>query len=276
MKVSILLLTHDEAANLPRCLASIGWCDDIIAVDSGSTDGSVALMEQAGVRVLHRPFDDFARQRNFGLEAGQPRHEWVLHLDADEVATPAFTDAIARLEPLDGIDAWEVPSKTMLGETWLRHAGMYPTYQVRLGHRERLRFRQVGHGQREDLPPDRVARFEEPYLHYNFSKGLAAWLRKHVRYAEDEAALISGAQAAPAGGAQAGDGATQRRRRLKALAGRLPVALRPLARFFYLMVLRQGWRDGAAGLLYALMLSVYEGMIGILVAERRLKGSPGR
>ena len=63
---------------------------------------------------------------------------------------------------------------------------MYPTYQVRLGRRDGLRFKQVGHGQREDLPPERIGTFSEPYLHYNFSHGLVAWLHKHVKYAEDE------------------------------------------------------------------------------------------
>jgi hypothetical protein len=64
---------------------------------------------------------------------------------------------------------------------------LYPTYQVRLGHKDRLRFRQFGHGRREDLPPERVGTLAEPYLHYSFSKGLTDWFDKHNRYASDEA-----------------------------------------------------------------------------------------
>ncbi len=70
---------------------------------------------------------------------------------------------------------------------WLRYSGLYPSYQVRLGHRERFRFKQVGHGQREDLAPERVGTLAQPYLHYSFSKGLTEWFDKHNRYATDEA-----------------------------------------------------------------------------------------
>jgi hypothetical protein len=161
----------------------------------------------------------------------------------------------------------------MLHEHWLKYAGMYPAYQVRLGHRERLRFKQVGHGQREDLPPSRVGTFPEPYLHYNFSHGLAAWLRKHVKYAEDEAHIIVNRE----NGAPVGNGGvlsrdtTDRRRALKALANRLPLVTRPLARFFYIVVCKRGFLDGRYGILYALMLSVYEGMIAVLAREEILR-----
>jgi hypothetical protein len=217
--------------------------------------------------VLTRDFDDFARQRNFGLEQGRFRHEWVLHLDADEIVTSEFTAAIEALAPEDDIDAYNIPSKTMLFGQWLKHSGMYPTYQVRLGHRERLRFRQVGHGQREDLPPHRVGLFDTPYLHYSFSHGLYAWLLKHVRYARDEAELIITLRQEPA--SESGrKTATDRRRAAKARAASVPVLLRPIARFLYVYVFRQGFRDGRAGFIYAFMLAVYEGMTAILVIEK--------
>jgi glycosyltransferase involved in cell wall biosynthesis len=269
MKVSVLILTYNEAKNLPRCLAALSWCDDILVVDSGSTDDTVAIARAAGARVLTRPFDNFANQRNFGLAAGEFQHEWVLHLDADEVVTPAFRARLERLEYSDGIDAYLVPSKLMLHEHWLRYAGMYPTYQVRLGHRDRLRFKQVGHGQREDLPPERVGTFEEPYLHYNFSQGLGAWLRKHLKYAEDEArALVASRNGQQRSLSQLFSGdATSRRRALKEISNHLPLALRPVARFFYVLIWRRGFLDGSYGILYALMLSVYEGMIAVMATD---------
>jgi glycosyltransferase involved in cell wall biosynthesis len=273
MKVSTLLLTFNEQHNLSRCLEALDWCDDIIVVDSGSTDDSVEILRRAGARVLHRPFDNFSNQRNFGLEEGKPRHEWVLHLDADEVATREFHKRLAVFEPEDGIDAYRVPSKIMLHGHWLRHAGMYPTYQVRLGHRDRLRFRQVGHGQREDLPPASVGLFDEPYLHYNFSHGLSAWLRKHLRYAEDEARdLVSlrNRLAVKSSSIFIGD-ATSRRRALKDLSVRLPFVIRPLARFFYILIWRRGLLDGRYGVLYALTLSMYEGMIAIFAWDEMMR-----
>lgn len=272
MKVSCLLLSYNEEANIGPCFEALSWCDDIVIVDSGSTDDTVVIARRHGARVLSRPFDNFANQRNWGLENGDLRHDWVLHLDADEIATPQFVAALEDLQAEAGIDAYNVPSKTILYGKWIRHAGMYPTYQVRLGHRDRLRFIQVGHGQREDLPASRVGTFDEPYLHYSFSHGMFGWLTKHVRYARDEAALINaireGEGLAPDSGGASGD-----RRAAKARAAALPVVLRPFLRFIYNYLLKQGFRDGRAGFAYAFMLAVYEGMTAIFVLEDRLGGN---
>lgn len=271
MNVSILILTHNEAANIGACLDAVSWCDDILVIDSGSTDDTVALARARGARILTRPFDDFAGQRNFGLEAGEFRHPWVLHLDADEIVTDAFLAALRALPETDDLDAWRVPFKTIFFGKWLRYAGMWPTYQVRLGHAQRLRFIQVGHGQREDLPADRVGEFPEALLHYSFSHGLRRWLDKHVRYAADEAALIV-AQPRPVGALRdmiLGADSTARRRGAKALAAALPIFARPPARFFYVYILRRGFIDGGPGFVYAIMLSIYEAMISLLVYEAR-------
>ncbi|HET7409709.1 MAG TPA: glycosyltransferase family 2 protein [Paracoccaceae bacterium] len=266
MKVSVLILTQDEARNLPRCLGALGWCDDVVVVDSGSRDATREIAAGAGARVIERPFDSFAGQRNFALEQGGLRHGWVLHLDADEVVTPEFRRALEALEPPSELDGYLVPSKMMLFGRWLKHAGQYPSYQVRLGRRG-LRFRQVGHGQREDAAPERIGAFPEPYLHHSFSHGMRHWLARHVRYAEDEAAVLA------SGGASADwPGllpAARRRRALKAWAGRLPLWLRPAARFAHIYLLRQGFRDGRAGLAYAVMMATYEGMIASYAYERR-------
>ena len=273
MKVSILILTFNEEVNLPRCLDSLAWCDDIVVLDSGSTDATLRIAQQAGARTLSRKFDNFAEQRNFGLNTARFKYEWVLHLDADEVVTPEFQEALKELQPNTDIDAYFVPSKTMLFDKWLKHAGMWPTFQVRLGHRDKLRFIQFGHGQREDLPLERTARFNEPYLHYSFSHGLTSWLQKHVRYAHDEAEELVKArnQLGPAlieQDSKSADPSVNSRRRMKMAANRIPLFLRPFARFFYVYGLKRGFLDGPRGLLYAFMLAVYEGMIAIQAYEK--------
>lgn len=270
MKVSVLLLSFNEAANLPRCLDSLTWCDDVVLVDSGSTDGTVEIAKAHNVRVLRRPFDDFASQRNFGLTNAAFKHDWILHLDADEALTPAFTERLSALEPGDGIDAYYIPSKLMLFDRWLRRSSMFPVYQVRLGRIGRLRFRQVGHGQREDVPPERISTFDEPYLHYAFANGLKRWLENHVRYAAAESVeLVSGRkdQAFRMQDLLSRDRVV-RRRAAKDFAGRLPLVFRPPMRFFYVYILRCGFLDGSAGFLYASMLTVYEAMIAILAYEK--------
>jgi hypothetical protein len=151
---------------------------------------------------------------------------------------------------------------------WLRFAGMYPAYQVRLGRRERLRFKQVGHGQREDLPPERVGTLDEPYLHFSFSKGLTEWFDKHNRYASDEARETVRALADSDGfdwrGSLSRD-RMRRRRALKALSLRLP--FRPTLRFLYMYVMRCGFLDGRAGLAYCRLLAIYEYLIVLKTRE---------
>jgi len=267
MNVSVLLLTYNEEINLPRCLAALRDFDDIVVVDSGSTDQTVAISQAAGARILTRPFDDFARQRNFGLDHGEMKHEWVLHLDADEVLTDAFRQKLEALRPPDTLDGYRVPSKTMLHESWLKRSGTYPTYQVRLGHRDRLRFIQVGHGQREASPPERISTFDEPYLHYNFSHGLKPWLAKHLRYAGDEAKLLVENRNKPAKANILSGDATERRRALKYLSNQLPLWTRPFLRFTFIYIFRLGFLDGGKGLLYAFMMFTYECMIVILGYE---------
>ncbi|GMN02429.1 glycosyltransferase family 2 protein [Erythrobacter sp. MTPC3] len=268
MKLSCLILTYNEEINISRCLSALSWCDDIVVLDSDSTDDTLKIARDHGARILNRPFDNFANQRNFGLEHGEFENEWVLHLDADEEVTPHLRQTLEAMEPEDGIDAYYIPSKTMLMGQWLKHAGMYPTYQARLGHRDRLRFIQVGHGQREDLPPSAMGQIEVPYLHFSFSHGMRRWLEKHVRYAEDEARLIMDIRKnalleKSATAAKSSDPALARRR-AKVRAAGLPLTLRPIARFFYIYLIKQGFRDGHAGFIYAFMLAVYEGMTAII------------
>ena len=114
MKVSILLLTYNEEKNLPRCLSSLSWCDDIVLIDSNSTDTTCEIARTYGARVIKNPFINFADQRNFGLKNGKLLHEWVLHLDADEVIPNNFIKNLLALTPEDHIDGYNVPSKTML------------------------------------------------------------------------------------------------------------------------------------------------------------------
>src|SRR5437660_4748144 len=94
--LAIIVLTHNEAENLPRCLKSIAEFGEIIVVDSGSTDGTQEIANNSGARVYHRPFESFAQQRNWALENCDLKTEWVLFLDADEVATQEFRQAVAH------------------------------------------------------------------------------------------------------------------------------------------------------------------------------------
>ncbi len=275
MSISVLILTLNEEANLPRCLVALDWADDVLVVDSFSTDRTVEIAEAWGARVLQRHFDDFAGQRNFGLQEGGLQNEWVLHLDADEVVPPELRDEVFRAIGDEDKDAYRVPSKMMLHGRWLRHAGMYPSYQVRLGRREALSFVQVGHGQREVLPPERIGTLEHALIHYSFSKGLDDWFEKHNRYSAAEARLALEETGSGTVGWRelfSSDG-MRRRRALKRLVAWMP--FRPTLRFLYMYVLRRGFLDGAAGYTYCRLLATYETMTVLKIKEQRLREDGG-
>jgi glycosyltransferase involved in cell wall biosynthesis len=139
--ISVVILTLNEAGSLQRSLDSVAWSDDVLVVDSGSSDDTVAIARAAGARVLVRAFDSFAGQRNFAMDTGAFRHRWVLHLDADEVVTPALREELLVLAASTdaAYPVYRLPSRLIFMGRWLRHAGMYPAYQVRFGRAEALR-----------------------------------------------------------------------------------------------------------------------------------------
>lgn len=267
--ISVVILTLNEATNLPRCLASVAWSDDVVVLDSGSTDSTVEVAQAHGARVLTRAFDSFAGQRNYAMEYAGFRHPWVLHLDADEVVTPALRDELVAIAEAASAayPVYRVAAKIIFMGRWLKHAGMYPSYQVRFGRAEALRFVDHGHGQREVQPPEQVGTLTHPLEHYNFSKGVNDWFARHLRYADREATqmLVERKQPLLASDLFNGD-ATVRRRALKRIAMRLP--LRPTLRFIYSYVVRLGFLDGRAGWHYARMLAIYQQFIDLLVSER--------
>ena len=187
MPVSVLILTLNEEQNLRSCVAALSAFDDVVVLDSFSVDGTVALAERLGARTYRRAFDNFSAQRNFALDNVAFKHDWILHLDADEVVTDELCAEMRQAIEDQRYDAYRVPSRLMFFGQWLRHSGMYPTYQVRLGRKSALRFTQVGHGQREAIEPQRIGTLRSPYLHFSFSKGMADWFEKHNRYSSDEA-----------------------------------------------------------------------------------------
>src|SRR5688500_13981814 len=137
--ISVVILTHNEAHNIERCLESVAWSDDVLVIDSGSTDETPQMAQRLGARVIFRAFDSFAGQRNFALEQGELKHHWVLHLDADEVVTPALRVEMMQLaQRPETLPGYRVPARLLLMGRWLKYSGLYPSYQVRFGSRDRL------------------------------------------------------------------------------------------------------------------------------------------
>jgi len=265
---SVVVLTLNEERALGACLASVRGCDDILVLDSGSTDRTVEIARSSGARTLVHPFETFAQQRTHAHRAGRLRHPWVFHLDADERFTPElFAECLAWGDP-DAIDGAYVAPRMLVNGSWVRRSTDFPAYQARFAHRERFRWIQSGHGQRE-RPDMRMATLAHAYTHETLAAGEAAWLEKHRRYAWIEAEHHTSQNASFSSAALSllGTDRLERRRALKRLSYALPA--RPALRFLYQYVLRGGFLDGRAGWLYCRLLARYEAFAGEAMRARR-------
>lgn len=265
--LSILILTRNEEENLPRCFAAARVLGELVVLDSGSTDRTVEIARAGGARVFSHPFAAFGAQRNYALDHCEIATPWVLFLDADEVVTPAFAEAVrvAIREADKEVAGFYCCWKMMLGERWLRRSDSFPKWQFRLLRRGRARFIDSGHGQKEGEIDGKLGYIREPYLHYAFSKGWDEWWTKHEKYAAQEAA--DRAARAPSLQHLFSRDPSRRNRALKPLVSRLPGW--PLLRFLHMYVLKGGLLEGRAGLTYSRNVARYEAMIGAKMRERR-------
>ena len=272
--VTVIVLTRNEEANIGRCLDALDWAEDVVLVDSGSTDGTVMAGKDArpGLRVFDHPFRDFGDQRNWALENTGVPHDWVLFLDADEVCTPQLASQInrvvrARASDGDPVGYYLTCRNLFLGR-WLKRCTMYPSWQLRLLRLGKVRYRKEGHGQRE-VTDGRLEFLDAPYDHYGFSQGIEHWVARHNRYSSDEVELVHRLRREPLAAGDFFAGAVERRRMLKRLAAR--VGCRPLMRFLYLYVARMGFLDGHAGWVFCQLRGAHEIHITAKLAEARFR-----
>jgi glycosyltransferase involved in cell wall biosynthesis len=263
---SVLILTLDEERNLPGCLASVAGADDVVVLDSGSQDATVALAEAAGARVFYRRFDSFAGQRNYAQRALAFRHRWVFHLDADERFTPELAAECARVSAASpDCDGYYAAPRMLFQGRWIPRCTDYPAWQARFVRAPAFTFVQAGHGQREAADM-RMGRLTANYLHEVLPGGPGEWLAKHRVYARAEAERLAAGAPAPWTDLFARD-PLRRRRALKDSARLVP--FRPTARFLYQYGLRAGFLDGRAGWRYCRLLARYEGFIRDECRRRR-------
>ncbi len=265
MSISVLILTLNEETNLPACLDSVNWSDDIVVFDSFSTDRTVEIARAAGARVFQRAFDNERAQREASLLVNF-KYPWVYNPDADEVTPPELRDELLAVvaDPNQDAAAFRVRFKVMFMGRWIRRSSLYPTWVVRLFRPEKLTFdRAINLTYHVDGPEGRL---RHHFLHYTFNKGIAAWVEKHNLYSSMEAAEKLKALEKPLTWSDFWGGSEVARRRfLKQLAFRLP--FRPLIVFLYLYFGRLGFLDGRAGLYYCLLRSYYEFLIDIKTQE---------
>lgn len=267
MSISVLVLTKNEEQDLPGCLSSVDWCDDVVVLDSMSTDRTVEIAKAAGARVIERPFDNWASHQNWALQNIEFHHPWVFYIDADERVTP---DLVASIEqavdnPGDTV-AFRIRRRDFFMGRWLKHVQVSP-YYLRLFRPEKMRYERLVNP--ISLADGPVADIDGFLDHHPFSKGLSHWFARHNSYSTFEAQQIIENRQSKAKfsllKAFTESDFNERRFHQKELFYRLPA--RPLIKFFILYVLKRGFLDGRAGYTYALLQTIYEAMILLKVRE---------
>ena len=267
--ISVIILTRNEENDLPRCLDSLRWCNDVHVVDSGSSDGTVNLARKYGARIQENPFSSFGVQRNWTLDHCDPKHAWILFLDADEVANEEFVKAMTRAagEAPDSTAGFYCCWKFIFEGRWLKRCDSFPKWQFRLMRKGRARFTDFGHGQKEAEVKGNLQYLPIPYDHHALSKGFGPWLDRHNRYATQEAAMRLDAPIVWRNAFSAHG--SIRNQALKPIVSRVPGW--PLIRFCMTYFLALGFLEGRPGFIYCVNLAYYEFLIRIKMREEKAR-----
>lgn len=180
--ITAIILAKNEEKNLPQCLESVAWVDDIIMIDDQSTDKTVALAEKAGAKVYKRRLDDFASQRNFALS--KVKTEWVLLIDPDETIPSKLKEEILQAIKLKGFDGFYFTRKNIIFGQWMKHSGWSPDHQLHFFRTKKGQY--VGKVHERVEVKGKVGYLKTPLIHDNF-QSITQYLEKLIHYTELEA-----------------------------------------------------------------------------------------
>lgn len=236
--LTVVILTQNEEHNIVDCIATVREADEIIVIDSGSSDRTTEVAAAAGARVISHPMIDFSDQRNFANQ--QAKSDWIFHLDADERVTPQLLQEIRQVTATSDAAAFRVPTLNLMLGAAIRHGGWYPQYHIRLMRQGRGTW---GRNVHESVSVEGVVdRLKEPIAHHSYPS-ISSFILKMDRYTDYEARRASGSATV--------------------LAAR--AALEPGPYFIYKYVVQQGFRDGWRGFVMAMLLAYYRS-VGYLKA----------
>jgi glycosyltransferase involved in cell wall biosynthesis len=286
LPVSVLIPAKNEQANLPACLASVERADEVLIVDSQSSDKSVEIAQSYGANVVQFYFNGrWPKKKNWSLENLPFRNEWVLIVDCDERITPELWDEIAQAIQNPEYNGYYLNRRVFFLGTWIRHGGKYPDWNLRLFKHKKGRYENLN---TEDIPntgdnevhehvilDGKAGYLKNDMIHEDF-RDLYHWIERHNRYSNWEARvylnLLTDKDKDDSGtiGANLFGDAVQRKRFLKKVWVRLP--FKPFLRFVLFYIIQRGFLDGKAGYIYARLLSQYEYQIGVKLYELRKYG----
>lgn len=247
--VSAAIICLNEEANIGRCLDALAWCDDVVVVDSGSTDETLAIVRgHPRTRILHRPFDSYAKQKNYALD--HCRHDWVISVDADEVLSPALIEEIGNLA--FDTAGYEIAIRPFVGSQEIKYGAWNPGYKLRLFRRSCGRWGSSSPHERVILD-GRTRRLKHRILHYSY-QNRQEFLQRNRHYTQLMVEHL-------------------KERGRRTYFGE--PAVHWLGNFFKSYVLRRGFLDGATGLFLAYHIANFSFMkYSLLAQENRQQQRP--
>jgi glycosyltransferase involved in cell wall biosynthesis len=269
-RISVIVPTKDEELHIGRCLDSVAGLGSSFVVDALSSDRTREIARACGATVVEHAWEGYSAQKNWALDALPLTSEWVLFLDADEYILPAAQEEIVAAIADECFNGYLLARRFVFLGRELQHAWWYPDYQLRLFRRGQGRFEErLVH--EHVIVKGSVGQLSAPIMHENV-KGLSAFVARHNKYSDLEAAELLRPSEGRKRGSFRGSWADRRRAFKDHVWFRIP--FRPTARFLWLYVVKRGFLDGRRGLLFCRLIAMYELLIDAKVMELRLQ--PGK
>ncbi len=238
-KISVAIITHNEEGDIRDCLESVKWADEIVVVDSFSTDRTVEICQQYSDKVFQREWPGFSVQKNNAIDL--TTNTWVLIIDADERVSEGLKAEIKEVLSLGSFgrngpefDGYLIPRRSYFLGRWIKYGGWYPDYSVRLFRKDKGRFEQREIHESVKIN-GKTGRLKNPLEHYTYRS-----LSEYIRRMDSYSTLAAREMAKTGRGSGIGS-----------------MLYRPLFTFFRMYVLQQGFREGIYGLLLAILYSYY-------------------
>jgi glycosyltransferase involved in cell wall biosynthesis len=265
--VTALVLMKDEAVNIARCVASLGWCQQVLCIDSGSTDGTVGIARASGAEVVETSWRGFGAQREWALRHDLVRNEWVYFVDADEWVSTALAKEVGQVLAAPDHTVYVQRFRLIFMGKWISRAGWYGnSWIARLALRTDATFATAGFGERMLPVIGTVGQLVNDIIDEDL-KGLGPWIAKHAQYVQ-----LNAAQRRSKGEASRPSTMPFARWVLKYKI--FPVVpYKPFALWVYMYLLRGGFLLGHQGFVFCTMHGIFEFQTGQLVREGQRRSS---
>jgi glycosyltransferase involved in cell wall biosynthesis len=268
-RIEVMIPTFNEASHISEAVKNALQIGPVLVLDSFSTDGTQQLAREAGATVIEHPFENYSRQKNWGLDNLPFQGDWVFILDADERITPPLREELLRVVRTPGSAAgYYVNRVVIFMGRQIRHGGLFPSWNLRFFKRGACRYedRSVHEHMLCNGPTDYLKHL---MLHIR-RESISQYIAKHIRYADMESGEWLKYTLGRGGGASPGrlfSKSLRYRQWIKReIWPRLP--FKPLIRFVYMYFAKLGFLDGRAGWHLACLMASYEYMIGLLYRDK--------